>query len=457
MESHLENDERNLQNLVFNRRLKTEEKLSTLHLLMKELNKTEWGKLISNVLFEKNKIKKPLDVKVSTTSDGEWFSFDITCHSDRTLLKLAEQCNFPRGFTAVISSDGTKSGMATFYPKFDNDSRNREGESINDGCDRIVVTNKASGSTLKFLFIDDNWCVSSKNSSLNNEGSYSDKFSQIMSSFITIDVIDILKMNNITSIGAEAFLMDDQVHGYGYNKDGFVVTCMTRLGENGSPEYVTHEDMISICDSINFPVDTLTPQGINGEDKISKIMNVLIQERNLLTLDETYKIFNEARLATCEFVTGEIIEGFVIRRFKNGKELKSIKFKCWFYQMITQVLRPLMNGKNKLNNGPMRSLRNQDGTFITDFLVKVEEEISKDEEVEELEERLANVAEVVVDDHLFHLSHHHVLVERVGFAIQNVGEDDIKGWNHGVAITTEAFVNGCLEIKIIAELIGLSK
>ena len=124
--------------------MNTEEKLTSLHLLMKELNKTEWGKLISNVLFEKNKIKKPLDVKVSTTSDGEWFSFDITCHSDRTLLKLAEQCNFPRGFTVVISSDGTKSGMATFYPKFDNDSRNREGESINDGCDRIVVTNKGN-------------------------------------------------------------------------------------------------------------------------------------------------------------------------------------------------------------------------------------------------------------------------------------------------------------------------
>jgi len=49
------------------------------------------------------------------------------------------------------------------------------------------------------------------------------------------------------------------------------------------------------------------------------------------------------------------------------------------------------------------------------------------------------------------------LVERVGFAVQNVREDDIKGWNHRVAIAFEAFVNGCLEIKIIAELIGLSK
>jgi hypothetical protein len=63
----------------------------------------------------------------------------------------------------------------------------------------------------------------------------------------------------------------------------------------------------------------------------------------------------------------------------------------------------------------------------------------------------------LVDDHLFHLSHHHVLVERVGFAVQNVGEDDIKGWNHRVAIAFEAFVDGCLEIKIIAELIGLSE
>lgn len=38
-----------------------------------------------------------------------------------------------------------------------------------------------------------------------------------------------------------------------------------------------------------------------------------------------------------------------------------------------------------------------------------------------------------------------------------MGEDDIKGWDHRVAITFEAFVNGRLEIKIITELVGLSK
>lgn len=76
-------------------------------------------------------------------------------------------------------------------------------------------------------------------------------------------------------------------------------------------------------------------------------------------------------------VESQIVEGFVMRRWKDGVEVASVKFKVWLYQMVTQVLRPSLNsgGNNLAFRVPMHSLKAPTGEFREEFLKLVDKEV----------------------------------------------------------------------------------
>ena len=316
---------------------------------------------------------------------GNFLKFHIVGHQDRVLetLGVADAYRLPRGFSVVLDTRTSRIvGMGTFYRKFPNDSRNINAAKWKvafTGVDRVSIFIKYSGSTgIVTILEDGSWSVSSKNSgNMAGDDSYARRIAEIFAMDTAIDgKIAALHAKGVTSFGVEAFLASDQSHGYGYAQSGFIVTCMTRGYEaTGFPIYLSPLELCSTCGEVGLPTDE--PLIIEGEVRIAEVMATLGECRNFLTLSRLLELFPGMKTLHASLVAGLNVEGFVIRRWRNGEELQSVKYKGWLYQMVTQVLRPcLRDAANSLEfTAGLTSLKNPDGTFTATFLDAVERQM----------------------------------------------------------------------------------
>lgn len=340
-----------------------------------ELEKTEWGaKCVAAFRTKKNKIK----AKVCTDEDTKFASVDFVCPNDFVMIKLGKEIGFPRGFCCILNIEKETVYPVTFYPKFGNDSRNDvtfSEEFI--GLDKIALTIKVSGSTGKVAFFEDKWALSSKNNSLSSdEIPYVVWNYDIMSEYMTESVLTNLSNEGIKSMGVEFFYMQDQTHGYGYKKSGFVVTCIVKGYDNsGKPIYCSPQELVRISRKVGFHVDD--PVVLTNAEEISNTLTIINRKRNILTLTDIKTMFPLNIFEHELYVDGDNIEGFVIRRYKDGNELSPIKYKCWPYQLVTQVLRPGLTGTRKLSPKPSKSLLTANGKLDPTFLNMVDIELDK--------------------------------------------------------------------------------
>ena len=330
----------------------------------------------------RGKFAKQIKAKVVRAEDGTC-AVHWVCHLDSILIRLAEQCRFPRGFCVVVPADETKPvTLGTFYPKFDNDTRNR-GMSRSDFEDlsKVVITRKLSGSTGIVVITPDGWHSSSKNSALmvGEEGKlcYPLENSQVVAPYLSDEVLAYLRSSGVTSIGLEVYHTKDQSHGYAYKESGFGVTSMTAgFDSEGRPAFLGPDALAEVCGKCGLPYDA--PVVVEGEAEVARVMGELAKCRNLLLetrLSELFPAF--AASASGHFIDGINIEGFVVRRWKEETEVPAIKFKCWPYQMVTQVLRQCLQEKNVPSaDVPLVSLLQEGGTFTNAFAKRVEEALA---------------------------------------------------------------------------------
>ena len=363
-----------------------------------EKNSEEYQEVVSHVLSKlpaewSDAIRKKINgiaAKVVKTAE-DIYAVHFVCHIDSILIQLGKSCGFPRGFCCVWVRGEEDVSVGPFYPKFGNDTRNRGSSSRDfEGPSRIAVTRKVSGSTGIVVLHWRNgaisgWHCSSKNSALMGQDGfcYPLENSQVLNKYMTPSALQILQAHGITSIGTEVFHKDDQSHGYGYKKSGFVVTSMTRMVVAGQkPIYLGPEELAVLCREAALPYDA--PVVVEGADAILAFTGgELSSQRNLLlesTLARVSPAFADA--PSLQFTAGDNIEGFVIRRFEivDGveKEIEAVKYKCWPYQMVTQVLRPMLQGMNNALqvDGLLNCLLNEDGTFTAAFVQKVEDALA---------------------------------------------------------------------------------
>ena len=316
------------------------------------------------------------------SADGNYVAVHLAVHSsDAKLQRLGRQYGFPRGFCLVIRKKPVPSlvGQGTFYPKFGNDSRNNS-FSLADfgGVEKLSCFLQYSGSVGIVSLIRDGpngrisgWTASSKNSANQRprpDGvTYPLRIGEIVQPYMTQRLLQWCDEHGIESFSMEVFLHEDQSHGYGYAKSGFVVTCMARRQrgspsatlpmEEGRPEYLTPMELYETCQELQLPTDK--PLVIEGEARIRQFVTELSAVRDLLTLPKLMAMLPELETLHHELVLGINLEGFVMRRWRKGVEVDSVKFKCWPYQLATQVLRPLLTGgENVLSySGALISLR----------------------------------------------------------------------------------------------------
>lgn len=171
----------------------------------------------------------------------------------------------------------------------------------------------------------------------------------------------------------------DQTHGYGYLKSGCIVTSICAEGSaDGRPVYLSPADVYRSCCDVGLPTDL--PILVEGEANIQKFVGTLSVVRDILTLGALRKVLADqgVDLKTMhdEVIDSHIVEGFVIRRWKDDTEVESIKFKIWLYQMVTQVLRPSLNGKFS-TGAVVPSLKDSDGNIRHEFLRLANQQMEK--------------------------------------------------------------------------------
>lgn len=347
---------------------------------------SEWHKLMCE-LVAKHRMK----VSVALEEGGKLAAAHLTLHNDFVLVRLGREHAFPRGFCVVVDLEkGRLVGQGTFYPKFQNDDRN-EGFSTSDfgGVEKLSCFLKYSGSAGIVTVLRDQegkvwgWTGSSKNSCNHGDPdgrsvSYPAEVAAVFGKYVSRDFLEWCQRWRVTSLGLEVFIADDQTHGYGYAKSGCIVTaiCVEAEGD-GRPRYLAPLELFEAAKEVGLPTDR--PIIVEGESGVRDFIEALSHLRDLLALGALRRVLQQRCGITLETLHGElvdsdIVEGFVIRRWKGGVEVDSVKFKIWLYQMVTQVLRPNLQPEK---SGGLPSLKTVGGKLRPEFRRAVEKEAQK--------------------------------------------------------------------------------
>eukprot|EP00754_Rhynchopus_humris_P027587 Rhum_TRINITY_DN15096_c1_g1::Rhum_TRINITY_DN15096_c1_g1_i1::g.136715::m.136715 len=357
-----------------------------------EAQENAWVKGLSRTI-EKNRLMLRHTINVT---EG-LLSTHVSCFNDATLVKLAKQQNFPRGFVIFIDiGEKELRGLGSFYPKFANDQRQQSMDDVyNKDVSRLSFYLKYSGSLgITTLFHHRGrvcYTVSSKNSCdavgrPEDEGKrtlFPKKGHEVLQTYIDASggaLMQELWDAGVRTVGSENFYDDDVSHGYAYNRSGMVVTALCRIDladTKANPlSYFSPAELYETCTRVGLPVDK--PMTLTDPAKMQALVRVIGTHRNYLTLSLLLQVLAEAGIELetvhAEYVKGDIIEGFVVRRWarRGGEEveLPSVKWKCWCYQMVTQCLRPFLTkeaGKGLDYRQDLRPLRNAEGVVHPRF------------------------------------------------------------------------------------------
>eukprot|EP01060_Flectonema_neradi_P014698 TRINITY_DN2132_c1_g6_i1.p1 TRINITY_DN2132_c1_g6~~TRINITY_DN2132_c1_g6_i1.p1 ORF type:complete len:517 (+),score=78.60 TRINITY_DN2132_c1_g6_i1:202-1551(+) len=350
--------------------------------------------------------KYKLKLKYCIDESGSLMAVNVSAESDITLVRLGGEMGFPRGFMVLVDRDKNRIiGSGTFYPKFSNDSRNPNTTALTgDSTTKISFFVKYSGSLgITTLFIHPKtkqpaYTVSSKNATSTTvyqteDGivpfSYTRDGQKLIAPYMTPAVMQKLLDLGITSIGTENFSTENACHGYGYKKSGFIVISMSKNDETGKPVFLPPAKLQEVCDLVGLPTDA--PIQLSNTTSIKGFLRQIDKYRNVLSLPLLTRICDSLEInwngadIHRQLIDTDIIEGFVVRRYNEEEaELPSIKYKCWPYQMVTQVVRPIcLDGLaprvfiHCFRNKSINSILDSDGELPHSYKRRVEEEMLK--------------------------------------------------------------------------------
>ena len=291
----------------------------------------------------------------------------VIVHSknDNILIALAKKYGFPRGFPIIwIPRTDTEVGLLQsfgFYPKFDNDDRNKEVDSkIFDNAVAISGSLKYSGflgGVLPFQYGDTTYVV------------YASKNAAFTTSPFVQNVRRIFEMSPdvnqaLTTLAAEGkglygeFLsFDDQKHGYAISNEVGVVTAICKSNiyplddaDTISPEafvkFASADEIDGFCKQYGISRDghfTAT-----GSANIVTLMQALEKARDHMTLPVLLEILSSnaswisgnIQHATC--IASDIVEGLVMKLSLSDGTTTTVKYKFPAYTIRTMLYRQCM-------------------------------------------------------------------------------------------------------------------
>lgn len=312
-------------------------------LIMKEL-KQEAPEL--NNIISKN--KKHIKTHVFHSPSTDTYLIMIHLLTDELAIRLAKQCEFPRGFPIIwTKSSGFK--FYGFHPKFKNDQKQTSNLTEFHGSElhmmlkysgflaQIIVWGKEAGEVY--------WTCTSKNSTANE---FSNDAIRVIQSqgFMTDQLVSQLYHKGLYLCG-ELMSRHDMTHGERVNNECFVCTCVgrtrTKLDPRSITDIVPHMKMHELCISLNIPV----PEIITSSEP-EAIGQQLTEHRDTMTMTKFRTLITEWQEQDLvqilpgtikhEDILGETLEGLVIWMCTNV-----IKYKFPRYTTRTFGIRAFLD------------------------------------------------------------------------------------------------------------------
>jgi hypothetical protein len=317
-----------------------------------------WHNRIAEILVTPKTRK---DICVTFAVNGSNVMAHIVMHNDKKMIALANDeklrkfpFSFPRGFGILFNKDRI-TGVAPFYPKFDNDREKTSEEVIRGKYNSASIFLKYSGSNAKVLIWKDEtdwicWAVMSKNSADSTSSSgdsginYPRELAKVIAPYMTQERLQAIHASGVRSFCAEVMLECDQSHGYAV-KDGFIVTCAAT-----ETEFLDSQKLTKWCEAIGLPTDR--PLHIEGTDKILAFVQALNEVRDVMTLDVFQSILKKYDLEYNlskhrDIVQSDIFEGIIFTLRNAEGEKLVLKYKFAYYTAVTMFLREYMKTTRK--------------------------------------------------------------------------------------------------------------
>jgi shikimate kinase len=313
-----------------------------------------WHNRIAEILIAHQGKK---DICVTFATNGSNFMSHIVMHQDAKMIALAKNLkdfpfSFPRGFGILFNKDCI-TGVAPFYPKFDNDKEESFLAVKKGGFNVGSFFVKYSGSLAKVLIWEDEtgkicWTVMSKNSADSTSASgdsglnYPRALAAVIAPYMTQDRLQAIYASGVRSFCAEVMLACDNSHGY-RAIDGFIVTCAAT-----ETHFLGSKELTEWCEEFGLPTDR--PLHIEGTEKILAFVQELNKVRDVMTIDVLQAILAKFGLEYDlskhrAIVQSLVLEGFIITlRNAEGKKLV-LKYKFAFYTAVTMFLREYIRSK----------------------------------------------------------------------------------------------------------------
>lgn len=286
--------------------------------------------------------------------------------NDGILIKLANECNFPRGFP-VLWIPNVKMQYFGFYPKFSNDDR----QTVDDlsefdnvtGVDFFKKWSGFLGQLMVFKIGNEKyWTVASKNSAINISPFVADA-KRIFEPFVTDELADAMIKQQL-HICAEIMSQNDQVHGTRVIKETPIVTAIgvgqlydpsktnknsKNNNQNSFANFFSNEALVDFCVKYHLPCDSAI--SIINPIAAKTFIKKLSLDRDFMTDDklmEMLKGFEKdviVRKGTVVHsdILGNCLEGLVIKLKHQNNAVIVKKYKFASYTIRTMLLREEFN------------------------------------------------------------------------------------------------------------------
>jgi shikimate kinase len=285
----------------------------------------------------------------------------IVGSSDYILIKLAKECNFPRGFP-VLWIPNIKIQNFGFYPKFSNDER-QISDNLSEFNDLVELDffKKWSGFLGQVLAfeIDGNkyWTVTSKNSAISISPFVMDA-KRLVEPFMTNELLNIMIEQKL-HICAEIISANDQVHGSRVLKESPIVTAigtghiydLTNVDTKKYPihgkfvDFLNNKQLVSFCVKYGLPCDSAVI--IKNASVAKEFIKQLSQKRDFMTdknlsaLIQNFEKDIDVTVGTINHfdILGNCLEGLVIKLLNSDGTISIKKYKFPNYTIRTLLLR----------------------------------------------------------------------------------------------------------------------
>jgi len=262
--------------------------------------------------------------------------------SDAILIKLAQECNMPRGFPVVWFPEKSVY-LYGFRPKFNNDERQSDDSGILSLADNLDIMPKLSGFLGQVVVFPCNgqyWAVACSKNSTGKGNKFALDAERIVKSWLSDEIINVMGEKNLYLCG-EVMSQDDQTHGAQVLKEEFIVTAIgtclmleLKAGRHQGRDtktfskHMSHRELNAYCVKYQIPVTAIWFVDSN----VDTFVKDLTAARDKMTMAKFNQFIEDHKgdmtiyegTVKHEDILGDALEGLII--WVNTHEL-TIKYK----------------------------------------------------------------------------------------------------------------------------------